>query len=195
MTKSLYSSICWLVSSMKSFVSSESQASWDHCLKQLRHLLLASPSDEVAGHSSMASLLRDTTSLVLSLLSAGSESILSSGRERSSSKMLRGLSDFHSEILKWTKKLLESTVALFSLTLSDDVNSKSSDLDASRRHVLWLILSGRCWMCQGHLQSVLLAPRGVVDPAQKTAVKLKCVLEEVRRTTKCSVTFLAMFRR
>ncbi|PIK42634.1 putative midasin [Apostichopus japonicus] len=36
-------------------------------------------------------------------------------------------------------------------------------------------------MCQGQLQSVLLAPRGVVDPAQKTAVKLKCVQDEYDR--------------
>lgn len=182
-TKSLYASVCWLVSSTKSLISSESEASWDHCMKQLQLLLLSPPPDEGSKPSSTASLLADTVSLILSLLSAGSQTILSSGGgvRRSSAKMLKGLAEFHSDIIKWTKKLLDVIVSLFSSSLDDSgSSSKSSKVeDESGRHLWWLLSLGECWMCQGQLQSVLLAPRGVVDPAQKTAVKLKCVQDEV----------------
>ena len=53
-----------------------------------------------------------------------------------------------------------------------------------------LFALGKCWVHLGHLQAVLLAPTGPVDPAEKQAIRLRYVREEVKQLVDLCIKFV-----
>ncbi|KAJ8039371.1 Midasin [Holothuria leucospilota] len=176
--KSLFTSVCWLLSSLKSLIPGDSEASWEHCMNQLCDLLLT-PKSDLSCNRESPNLLEKTLSLIMDLLSSGSQNVVTHGRGRLSTPMIKSLTDFHSEILKWTRTLLKEVSALLSLVDEESGLLEVTNQVSVIKQFQWMVSVGSCWMCLGYLQTSLLAPRGPVDPAQRRAVKLKCVQDEI----------------
>lgn len=177
--KSLFTSVCWLLSSLKCLIPGDSEASWEHCMNQLCHLLLT-PKSDLSSDPETPNLLQNTLSLIIDLLSAGSQNLVKHGHGRLSAAMIKSVTDFHSEIIKWTRTLLKEISALLSLVDEESSLLEVTNQASVMKQFQWMISAGSCWMYLGYLQTILLSPRGPVDPAQRRAVKLKCVQDEVR---------------
>ena len=67
------------------------------------------------------------------------------------------------------------------LTDSRKQEENKSSSDASNEKLSVIFTCGLSWAHVGMLQALLLAPRGAVDPAEKQALKLNYVNDEVRK--------------
>ncbi|XP_072178223.1 midasin-like [Diadema setosum] len=83
------------------------------------------------------------------------------------SKMIDSSSGLMLELFSGIQKLLDGP---FSTNQEDELNGS---------HLPHLFCLGQCWVHLGHLQTHLLAPQGPVDPAERNAIKLEYVREEL----------------
>eukprot|EP00057_Strongylocentrotus_purpuratus_P015788 XP_011670262.1 PREDICTED: midasin [Strongylocentrotus purpuratus] len=104
-----------------------------------------------------------------------------SGRSQTDSEALPLVRDERGEALRvidsmgsLVKNLLHDLEILLSRWLGRDTANTLSDT-----FVTDLRSSGLCWIRLGHLQAVLLAPQGPVDPAEHHAIRLGYIKEEI----------------
>ncbi|XP_071480621.1 midasin-like [Diadema antillarum] len=82
-------------------------------------------------------------------------------------KMIDSSSDLMLELLSGIEKLFDGPI---STNQEDELNGS---------YLPHLFCLGQCWVHLGHLQTHLLAPQGPVDPAERNAIKLEYIREEL----------------